>query len=79
VISSDVVYTELMTPTGSVEGPPGGTLSFAGKVFTLNTFFNTTSLDNYVFPQPVTFTIHYEPGTAINNLPPRHARSLHRN
>ena len=64
-----IVFTEIITPAANVETPPSPTLSFAGKVFTLDAFFNDIVLDNYVFPEPVTFTVAYDP-TQINDLTP---------
>jgi hypothetical protein len=64
-----IAFTEIVTPAANVEVSPAPTLSFAGKVFTLDAFFNNIVLDNYVFPEPVEFTIAYDP-TQINGLTP---------
>ena len=61
-----IAFKEVMTPTGQIAAPPGG-LSFASKIFTLEAYFNQTRLDNYQFPQPVTFTVSYDPA-ALSNL-----------
>ena len=62
-----IVFTEIVTPAANVEVSPAPALSFAGKVFTLDAFFNNLVLDNYVFPSPVEFTIAYDP-TRLNGL-----------
>ena len=61
-----IAFKEVMTPTGQIAAPPGG-LSVASKIFTLEAYFNQTRLDNYQFPQPVTFTVSYDPA-ALSNL-----------
>jgi hypothetical protein len=63
-----IAYTEIVTPTANTTILPGG-LRFAGKIFTLEAFFNNIELDNYVFPQPVTLTVRYDP-SQINELRP---------
>lgn len=63
-----IVLTELVTPTANVDTPPNA-LSFGGTIFTLDAFFNNIKLDNYVFPQPVLFTIGYNEAL-IGNLNP---------
>lgn len=63
-----IAYTEILTPTASVTTPPAA-LNFAGHIFTLDAFFNTTKLADYVFPQPITVTVSYEPNE-INDLDP---------
>lgn len=67
-----LAFTEVLTPTGNVETPPeSGTdpLAYGGLRFTFEAFFNTTPLENYVFPQPVTFTFSYDPNR-IHGLDP---------
>jgi hypothetical protein len=68
-----IAFTEIVTPAANVEVSPAPALSFAGKVFTLDAFFNNLVLDNYVFPEPVEFTIAYDP-TQINDLAPETLR-----
>ena len=68
-----IAFTEIVTPAANVEASPAPALSFAGKVFTLDAFFNNIVLDNYVFPEPVEFTIAYDPAQ-INGLIPETLR-----
>ena len=55
-----LVYTEVVTPTGDVNQPPGS-FTWAGMVFHLSAFVNGTDLGHFEFPQPVTLVIAYDP------------------
>ena len=55
-----LVYTEVVTPTGDVNQPPGS-FTWAGMVFHLSASVNGTDLGHFEFPQPVTLVITYDP------------------
>ncbi len=55
-----LAYTSVMTPTGDTGQQPGG-LRFGNLVFDLSAYLNGGQLAGYVFPQPVTVVITYNP------------------
>ena len=63
-----VTFTEITTPTAEALTPPGE-MNFAGRMFTLEAFFNQTRLAHYQFQEPVTLTLRYAPGQEHNWLP----------
>jgi hypothetical protein len=55
-----LAYTPIITPTGDVGQEPGG-FKFGNFVFDLDAYLNDRHLAGYVFPQPITLTIAYDP------------------
>ncbi len=55
-----LVYTPIITPTGDIHQEPGG-FRFGSFIFDLNAYLNDQHLPGYVFPEPITLTITYDP------------------